>query len=106
VTDSGSQAASVTLSLAVAPGTPTLSLPANLAVGQSTTPTLSWQATPGASSYTLYLDTVNLPLQSYAVTGTSFTPGTALQGGELYYWYLVGTTARSLGRRRARGASG
>ena len=87
-------------------GTPTLSSPAYQAVGQSTTPTLTWQSTPGASTYTLYLDTVNPPLQNYAVTGASFTPGTALQGGELYYWYLVGTTARSLGRRRARGASG
>src|ERR1035438_9448069 len=67
----------------------TLSSPTNLAVGQSTTPTLSWHAAAGATSYTLYLDTVNPPVQHYAVSGTSYTPGTALQGGEQFYWYVV-----------------
>ena len=97
VADSGSLTASVTLSLTVTPGAPTLSLPAYQAVGQSTTPTLSWQAAAGATSYTLYLDTVNPPLQSYAVTGTSFTPSAALQGGDLYYWYVVGNNGSLAG---------
>jgi hypothetical protein len=69
-----------------------LSSPGNQAVGQSPTPTLSWQAAAGATSYTLYLDTVNPPVQHYTVAGTSFTPSAALQGSDLYYWYVVGNS--------------
>jgi len=60
----------------------------------SVTPTLTWQAAAGASSYTVYLDTVSPPLQHYAVLGTSFAPGAPIQGGEQYYWYAVGNGAK------------
>ncbi len=92
-TDSNVATATYTIGI----GTPTLSSPANLAVGQPTTPTLTWQAAPGATSYILYLDTVNPPLQHYGVTGASFTASVPLQGGELYYWYVVGNNGSLTG---------
>ena len=45
----------------------------------------------------LYLDTVNPPQQYYTVTGASFTPSAALQGSELYYWYVVGNSGSVAG---------
>ena len=44
----------------------------------------------GATSYTVYLDMSNPPQQHYTVSGASFTPSAALEGGDLYYWYVVG----------------
>ena len=80
-----------------APAAPTLSSPPNQAVGQPTTPTLTWQAVSGATSYTVYLDTFNPPQQNYTVTGASFTPSAALQGSGIYYWYVVGNSGSMAG---------
>ncbi len=78
-------------------GTPTLSSPADQSLGQSTLITLTWQAAPNATSYTVYLDTINPPQQHYTVTGATFTPSAALQGSELYYWYVVGNNGSLTG---------
>lgn len=45
----------------------------------------------------MYLDLVDPPVQHYAVTNTSFTPSSALQGGEIYYWYVVGDSGSITG---------
>jgi hypothetical protein len=90
-----SAVASVTYTITV--DTPMLTSPANQAVGRSATPTLSWQAATGATSCTVHLDTVNPPQHHYTVAGTSFTPSAALQGSDLYYWYVVGISGPATG---------
>ncbi len=68
---------------------PTLSLPADGALSVSTSPTLTWTALAGASSYTLEISTVSdFSAQVTAVTipGTSYTPTLALTGDTVYYW--------------------
>ncbi|MDC8014931.1 S8 family serine peptidase [Tahibacter soli] len=70
-----------------------LSAPANGATGQSTTPALSWAAISGASSYRVQIATdaafTNLVVNQ-TVTGTSFTPSTALANNTPYFWRVNG----------------
>ncbi|MDC8014932.1 S8 family serine peptidase [Tahibacter soli] len=70
-----------------------LSAPANGATGQSTTPALSWAAISGASSYRVQIATdaafTNLVVNQ-TVTGTSFTPSTALANNTQYFWRVNG----------------
>jgi hypothetical protein len=74
---------------ATAPCTPVLSSPANGATGVSTTPTLTWSGWSGATSYNVYLGTSSSPPLVKSVSGTSYTPGTALSGGTTYYWSVA-----------------
>ncbi len=63
-------------------------VPADLEVGVDVNPILTWTAASGATSYNVYLDTVNPPvaLEGNQV-GTTFEPDT-LTGGETYYWRI------------------
>jgi hypothetical protein len=70
------------------PGTPSLSAPANGATGVSTTPSLSWAAVTGATSYDFYLGTSTSPAFHSNTTSTSVTPA-ALTAGATYYWRVV-----------------
>jgi alpha-tubulin suppressor-like RCC1 family protein len=72
-----------------APGAPSLAAPANGATGAPLTPTLTWTAGSGATSYDVYWGTAPSP-QNIApgVTGTSYAPG-ALTAGTKYYWRVV-----------------
>jgi subtilisin-like proprotein convertase family protein len=70
--------------------TPALSTPANGANTQSYTPTLSWGAVAGATSYTITIAT-NAALSSNAqtisgITGTSYTFPASLATDTKYYW--------------------
>ena len=72
-----------------APGTPTLSAPANNFFGPSLTPTLSWNAAATASTYCVQLSTDNTfattLVSDCSVTGTSKAV-TGLVANTLYYW--------------------
>ena len=70
------------------PGTTTLSSPAASATGVSTSPTLSWGAVSGATSYDLYLSTASSPAFLKNVTTTSTTAG-PLTAGTVYYWKVI-----------------
>ncbi len=83
------------------PACPTLT-PANAATGQSLTPTLSWTAVAGATSYDVYVSTTS-PAVAVAnllsnVTTTSYTVTTPLLSGvagTTYYWAVVAKSATS-----------
>jgi serine protease len=70
------------------PGTTTLSSPASGATGVATSPTLSWNAVSGATSYDVYLSTSSSPAFLRNVTTTSTTAG-PLTAGTVYYWKVV-----------------
>ena len=74
-------------------GAGTLSAPANGATSTSTTPAFSWAAISGASSYRIQVATdagfTNLVVNQ-TVSGTTFTPGTALANNTQYFWRVNG----------------
>ncbi len=92
------QANSVRLDLSIGtPAGPALVSPANAATNVATTPTFSWNAVAGASSYTLEIATdptfVTIAASASGLTGTSFTPPAALNTGALFYWRVRAVSA-------------
>jgi hypothetical protein len=69
------------------PGTPSLSSPANGATGVSTSPTLSWSAVSGATSYDVYLGTGTPAL--YTNTTSTSVAASGLTAGTAYSWRVV-----------------
>lgn len=55
-------------------------------------PTLSWSAGSGATSYIVYFGTSSSPSEVTATTGTRYTPST-LSNGVTYYWRIVATNS-------------
>ncbi len=79
-----------------APNAPTLSSPSNGSTNQSTSPTLSWNASTGASSYTLQVSTSNT-FSSYVYNQSGLT-NTSQQVSGLsnltqYYWRVSATNS-------------
>ena len=78
------------------PAPPVLSAPTNGATGVSLTPTLSWSASSGATSYTVQVSISNA-FNSFAynqtVTTTSATVSSALAANTVYYWRVSATNA-------------
>jgi PA14 domain/Secretion system C-terminal sorting domain/Right handed beta helix region len=75
------------------PGAFSQTTPAAAATGVSATPSFSWGASSGASSYTLTVS-VNSNFTSpiinqTGITGTSHTSGTALAASTTYYWRVT-----------------
>ncbi|HWR35740.1 MAG TPA: putative Ig domain-containing protein, partial [Clostridia bacterium] len=89
----GSSPDSATWSFTTVPPAPaavSLSAPANGATAQPVSPTLTWATAAGATSYDMYLGSSNPPaLVASNISGTSYTPGTALSQETLYYWKVV-----------------
>jgi hypothetical protein len=84
------------LSAVGAPSTPTLSSPSNGATGVSITPTLSWNASTGATSYQLQVSispsfTTTIVNQS-GITATSYAVS-GLTNNTVYYWRVNATNA-------------
>ena len=76
------------------PSAPVLSSPLNGAVGQSTSPTLSWNVVSGASSYTLQLDTTSTFLTMLVNQGGIQLTSqliSSLTQNTTYYWRLSAT---------------
>ncbi len=81
-----------------APGAFTKLTPANGATGRLTTPTVTWQASSGATSYTVCADTSNDNVCDTAWvsvgTATSVTwPGAELAHNTTYYWQVRAVNA-------------
>jgi beta-glucanase (GH16 family) len=72
---------------------PALSSPANGAGNITVTPTLTWSAASGATSYDVYLGTASSPPMVANTTATTYA-SPALASGTVYYWQIV---ARSSG---------
>lgn len=73
-------------------GTSALTTPANTATNVSTTPT-SWSAADQADTYQLIVasnaDYSTIVINQSGLTGTSYTPGTALNTNTTYYWKVI-----------------
>ena len=89
------------------PSVPTMSLPANGAMGVSLTPTLSWQASTDPDgdqvAYAVCLGDSDPPPCVDYVAGTSYTVSVPLSASTVYYWQVVagdehGSTAASAQR--------
>jgi hypothetical protein len=84
------------VSSVTAPAAPTLSSPSNGATGVSTNPTLSWNASTGATSYQLQVSTSSTfsttVVDQIGITGTSY-PVSGLANNTLYYWQVNATNA-------------
>ncbi|MFA6467654.1 MAG: ice-binding family protein [Bacteroidota bacterium] len=78
------------------PAAPVLVTPNASAINISTSPTFSWTASPGASSYTLQVSTsssfVNTVYNNATITGTS-QQVTGLVGGTGYFWRVSAKNA-------------
>jgi len=80
------------------PAIPSLALPTNGAVNQSLTPTLSWNATAGASMYNVMVSTspsfgTTVFSQTGITTGASATVSSGLVNSATYYWEVAATNA-------------
>jgi hypothetical protein len=71
---------------------PQLSSPLNGATGVSRTPTLTWSASTGATSYDVYFGTSAPLLLVTNVVATSYSPG-LLSPGITYLWQIVARNA-------------
>lgn len=80
-----------------APSAPTLSSPANGSTGVSVTPTLSWSASSGATSYSLQASTDNtfastVTVNQASLTSTSYS-ASSLANSTTYYWRVNATNS-------------
>jgi hypothetical protein len=99
--DAGTSAYSATWSFTTAdppspPSAPTLSSPSNGATGLSTSPTLNWNASTGATSYQLQVSTnssfTTTVMNQSGITGTSYAVS-GLSYSTTYYWRVNATNA-------------
>jgi uncharacterized repeat protein (TIGR01451 family) len=80
-----------------APAAPVLVSPANGATGVSPAPSLTWNASAGATSYDVYFGTASTPPLVTNTANINYAPG-SLSSGTTYYWAVgarnsLGTTA-------------
>lgn len=83
------------------PAAPTLLTPANGATGVSLSPDLTWNASAGATSYTLQLsrfsDFSTIAVEQAGIAATNYTIGGPLLEGIVYYWRVAATNANGTG---------
>jgi hypothetical protein len=73
---------------------PVLTSPANGTTSVTRTPTLTWNAVTGATSYQVYFGTTASPSLVATISGTTYAPGT-LAAGTRYYWRVVASNGTS-----------
>jgi subtilisin family serine protease len=80
-----------------APGGPSLTAPAQGSTGQPVAPAFAWSAVANAASYDLEvaLDPAfsNVVVSATGLTGSSYTPGSALASDTVYYWRVRAVNA-------------
>jgi hypothetical protein len=74
--------------LTTSPSPPILTAPVNGATGITTNPTVTWNASTGATSYDVYFGTSSTPPMVTNTSGTSYAPAT-LSASTSYYWHIV-----------------
>ena len=83
----------VVLDVLVTAPAPTLTAPANGAVGQPLRPTFQWNPAAGADSYGLVVDDDpgfgSPEIAESGIVGTSFTPSSDLDDNTTYYWLVA-----------------
>jgi hypothetical protein len=93
----GSSPFSNTDSVTTVPLAPTLASPANGATGISRTPTLSWNASSGATAYNLqvsyYTNFYWSVVDQTGITSTSYAVAFGLDFNTTYYWHVNATNA-------------
>lgn len=84
--------------MAAAPGMFGLSMPANNAMGETTTPMLSWTASPNAMTYEVQINTMNtfasmtMVNDTKNLTTTSYMVSPALAPGTMYFWRVIASS--------------
>ncbi len=84
--------------MAAAPGMFSLSMPANNIMGETTTPTLSWSASPNATAYEVQINTANTFAAGTMVNDTksimtlSYMVSPALAPGTTYFWRVIASS--------------
>ena len=74
------------------PSAPVLTSPADNSASIDVSPTLAWNASPGADSYQVDFGSSNPPPLATSTDGTSYAPGT-LNPGTTYYWQVLANNA-------------
>ncbi len=76
---------------------PTLTAPANGSTGAATTPTFTWNAVAGATSYEIQVATdpafAAIVASATGLAGSSWTPGSALASDTVHYWRVRAANA-------------
>ena len=88
VTDDDGRVAEADMTHTIGLAAPTLQSPINIATTDRT-PTFTWVATPGATTYELIVENLTnggTPINQSNLNTTSFTPGSNLPAGKLYRW--------------------
>jgi hypothetical protein len=87
--------------VAAAPGAPTLLTPANGALNVPATPTFTWNAAPGAGSYSIQVATdsafTNIVASASGIVGASWTSNVALNTSTAHYWRVWADNACGTG---------
>src|SRR6185437_8440971 len=94
-TNSAGSSSSLTASfttIAALPTVPSNPSPADGSSAIATTPTLTWNASTGTASYSVYFGSSSTPALAAKVSSASYSPGT-LAPGTTYYWSVVATNA-------------
>ncbi len=84
--------------MAAPPGMFSLSMPANNVMGETTTPTLSWSASPSATAYEVQINTANTFAAGTMVNDTknimtlSYMVSPALAPGTTYFWRVIASS--------------
>ena len=99
--DTVTHQASVTLNVSTLPGAVAPVAPGDGSTDQALTPAFTWNADAGATSYDIQVASdpnfATIVASATGLTGTSFTPGTALSSSTGYYWRVRATNACGVG---------
>ena len=84
--------------MTAAPGVFSLSMPMNNAMGETTTPTLSWTASPNTTAYEVQINTANtfaagtMVNDTKNITTLSYMVSPALAPGTTYFWRVIASS--------------
>jgi hypothetical protein len=98
---SGNRTVPLTLVIETAPGSVVRTAPVNGATNVSPGSALTWNATASATSYALQIATdpgmINIVESAMGISGTSYSPGTAVSPQTTYYWTIQAVNSCGFG---------